>query len=400
LAWAGWRLRVPGSPQGGQYHGHLGWLGQDDGAGGIALAEGEYQPDYVYRSSAEMKPRPNASGHVNTFTIARARKTAGFAVAPGAYASLGWLGRLGQTTASGTARVVGGSSVVQWVSGAQFDPSWEGAPISIDNGVYRGTVTAVSGPTSLTATPPNAGPAGLVGTFNFVVTLPTAAVPVVPTQPGTVAPAPGAIPPPPDWNGVETTYLTGVDPTGLYIWNGQEWTSQQLPVVSPQAPVVAAQPTTIPPPPDWTPSMGYSYLTTGEDPSGAYTWNPNTGSWIASSLATITGATLAAGIPPPPDWDGVSTEYLSGLDPSGAYLWNPSLKTWTPLAGAVNTVAYQPPPISPQPSPTVATTAAAAPSAPSWFSGSTSILGMQISNVMLLGGAVVAYLLLERSGKL
>jgi hypothetical protein len=111
LAYSGWRLRIPGGPEGGQYHGFVAqdagdqllnptlvrggpppadslppW---DDVWGGIPLAEGENRSDYVYRSSAEMRPRANASGGTNVISALQTRKTAGYAEAPGSYKGVG-----------------------------------------------------------------------------------------------------------------------------------------------------------------------------------------------------------------------------------------------------------------------------------------------------------------------
>lgn len=120
FAWSGWRLRIPGGPIGGQYHGFIaadgkGWPnGQDeisspptaDSAaglgdvevtsepwdpvwGGTVLREGQDNSDFVFRSSAEMRPRPNASGGANVVHGYQRRRSAGFAEAPGNYRALG-----------------------------------------------------------------------------------------------------------------------------------------------------------------------------------------------------------------------------------------------------------------------------------------------------------------------
>lgn len=110
-AWSGWRLRIPGGPEGGQYHGFVAQDAHDHLMtsqpapgrpspypppapwdpvwGGVALLEGENRSDYVYRSSAEMRPRSNASGGANVVSALQTRKTAGYAEAPGNYRSLG-----------------------------------------------------------------------------------------------------------------------------------------------------------------------------------------------------------------------------------------------------------------------------------------------------------------------
>jgi hypothetical protein len=120
-AWAGWRLRNPGGPVGGQYHGYIasdeiqdfmGWPAgpremfrpMDNPAGlgiypwqhwdkknwaGSPLMEGQTVSDFVYRSPGEVRPRPNASGGVNTVVAHQLMRTAGYAVAPGNYRALG-----------------------------------------------------------------------------------------------------------------------------------------------------------------------------------------------------------------------------------------------------------------------------------------------------------------------
>ena len=120
LAWSGWRLRVPGGPAGGQYHGfiapddvvnRMGWpsnpqeifrpmdnpqnLGVypwnpwDTSMIGIPLREGETVSDFVYRGPAELRPRANASGGLNTVDAVQLQRTPGFAIAPGNYRTLG-----------------------------------------------------------------------------------------------------------------------------------------------------------------------------------------------------------------------------------------------------------------------------------------------------------------------
>lgn len=121
FAWSGWRLRIPGGPAGGQYHGFIGPDSYDgwgtvtgteiDGApdsgknvyvepgnpflgdvprdpwsndwGGTALEEGETHSDSVYRSPGEVRPRANASGGAFTVYGYQTRRSAGFAESPG-----------------------------------------------------------------------------------------------------------------------------------------------------------------------------------------------------------------------------------------------------------------------------------------------------------------------------
>ena len=102
LAWSGWRLRVPGGPEGGQYHGYTG----DDSDHGVTtlsgpgdawnpvwagtpLLEGETVSDHVYRSPGEVRPRANANGGANVFREFQTKRSAGYAEAPGNYHALG-----------------------------------------------------------------------------------------------------------------------------------------------------------------------------------------------------------------------------------------------------------------------------------------------------------------------
>lgn len=130
FAWSGWRYKIPGGPEGGQYHGYIGpdstqsWEGGQGGWpagsseisegpqkrpsghsilpgqgtskgpwakewGGTSFGEGETHSDYVYRSPSEMRPRPNASGGQNVIFGREDGISAGYSEAPGNYRSLG-----------------------------------------------------------------------------------------------------------------------------------------------------------------------------------------------------------------------------------------------------------------------------------------------------------------------
>jgi len=108
FAWAGWRLRVPGGPVGGEYHGYLAGIQPEAVWGGIPLHEGETLSDHVYRSPAEVRPRANASGGTNVIRSYQTLRTPGYAEAPGNYKDLGGLGLMapdgqpGRTFAPGT----------------------------------------------------------------------------------------------------------------------------------------------------------------------------------------------------------------------------------------------------------------------------------------------------------
>ena len=102
LAWSGWRLQVPGGPEGGQYHGYTGddsdhevttLSGPESGWnhvwGGTSLLEGQTLSDHVYRSPGEVRPRPNASGGANVMREYQQKRSPGYAESPGNYAALG-----------------------------------------------------------------------------------------------------------------------------------------------------------------------------------------------------------------------------------------------------------------------------------------------------------------------
>jgi hypothetical protein len=136
FAWSGWRLRIPGGPEGGQYHGYIapdstqsweggqgGWPGGrseiaegpqkrpsghsllpgqgssygpwDKEWGGTAFTGGQTHSDHagreIYRSPSEMRPRANASGGVNVIEGDQEERTAGYAEAPGNYRGLGMI---------------------------------------------------------------------------------------------------------------------------------------------------------------------------------------------------------------------------------------------------------------------------------------------------------------------
>lgn len=136
FAWSGWRLRIPGGPEGGQYHGYIapdssqsweggqgGWPGGrseiaegpqkrpsghsllpgqgssygpwDKEWGGTAFTGGQTHSDHagkeIYRSPSEMRPRANASGGVNVIFGDQEEATAGYGEAPGNYRGLGMM---------------------------------------------------------------------------------------------------------------------------------------------------------------------------------------------------------------------------------------------------------------------------------------------------------------------
>jgi hypothetical protein len=100
FAYPGWRLTVPGGPAGGHYKGFT----HTQAAGTDLLPQDQYEQDRedgmsshdpvhasprnprgVYRSSAEVPPRPNASGSAMTYRGFQTQRHAGTSVAPGSF---------------------------------------------------------------------------------------------------------------------------------------------------------------------------------------------------------------------------------------------------------------------------------------------------------------------------
>jgi hypothetical protein len=100
FAYPAWRLTVPGGPAGGHYKGftHTESAGTDippndqyeqDREDGMSSHDAVHaslrNPRGVYRSAAEVPPRPNASGSAMTYKGGQTRHHAGTAVAPGSF---------------------------------------------------------------------------------------------------------------------------------------------------------------------------------------------------------------------------------------------------------------------------------------------------------------------------
>jgi hypothetical protein len=100
FAYPGWRLTVPGGPAGGHYKGftHTQAAGTDIPPGDQYEQDREdgmssYDPVHasprnprgVYRSSAEVPPRPNASGAAHTYRGFQTSRHAGTSIAPGSF---------------------------------------------------------------------------------------------------------------------------------------------------------------------------------------------------------------------------------------------------------------------------------------------------------------------------
>jgi hypothetical protein len=100
FAYPGWRLTVPGGPAGGHYKGftHTQAAGTDippndqyeqDREDGMSSHDAVHasprNPRGVYRSSAEVPPRPNASGSAMTYRGYQTQRHPGTSVAPGSF---------------------------------------------------------------------------------------------------------------------------------------------------------------------------------------------------------------------------------------------------------------------------------------------------------------------------
>ena len=100
FAYPGWRLTVPGGPAGGHYKGFT----HTQAAGTTILPEDQYEldrgdgmsshdtvyasrrnPRGIYRSSAEVPPRANASGKAHVLRSFQTQRHAGTSVAPGSF---------------------------------------------------------------------------------------------------------------------------------------------------------------------------------------------------------------------------------------------------------------------------------------------------------------------------
>lgn len=197
FAWSGWRLKIPGGPIGGQYHGFIapdsyGWpaghdeiyrpaadfsgLGDvadhslapwDHEWGGISQAEGESLSDHVYRSPGEMRPRPNASGGANVAPGYQRRRSAGFAEAPGNYKGVGVIPPFALRTNGGSSKSV----------------------VSVPALLYHGTALPAYFPTEACPAWGCGGPRPIYGATSVV------AQPPPPTTPAPVATVVSSIPP-------------------------------------------------------------------------------------------------------------------------------------------------------------------------------------------------------------
>lgn len=173
-AWAGWRLRVPGGPYGGQFHGFIApddlvddaggwpqghdeifrpidsrqnlgiypWHSWDPKWHGSPLLEGQTVSDFLYRSPAELRPRPNASGGINVVRGIQLERTPGFSIAPGNYKTLG-------AVPVNTDPV--GPMITNW---PKVCPAWGCGPPPWARGTFTTGTSPAPGPTVAQPPPP------------------------------------------------------------------------------------------------------------------------------------------------------------------------------------------------------------------------------------------------------
>lgn len=232
LAWSGWRLAVPGGPQGGQYHGFIapdsleswedpegyqgGWpagsseIGPtqsrpsghsqgpqggssagpwDKSFGGTAFDEGQTHSDYVYRGPGETRPNPNASGGANVIPVGQVMRTPGYSEAPGNYEALG--------------------RYSPWNFGAA---AVERYPVQLPNRVPRLSLPVTGGATATVTQPPPSefGPINTVRNRNNWD-----------TQQGSPAPSPTVAASPADYQPSEGLPLFSISPTTAALSPGE-----------------------------------------------------------------------------------------------------------------------------------------------------------------------------------
>lgn len=292
-AWAGWRLRIAGGPAGGQFHGYVAADDLVDDAGGwpqghdeifrpidsrqnlgiypwhpwdpkwrgSPLLEGQTVSDFVYRSPAELRPRPNASGGINVVRAVQLERTPGFAVAPGNYRTLG--GYLG------AAEILPGPALrypltrpVSSGGGPAVCPAWG-----------CGTPPWMQGPLTMSASP--------------------APAPSVNQPPPPISPAPAPTTPigPAGSNGCAPGQYR--DAAGNCTSDWRHPFPMYLPLDNSLAPAPTVAANTCPTGYSQDPSTG-NCLSPGVCPSG-YATDPATGACVlASSLAATPGAGISA----------------------------------------------------------------------------------------------------------
>jgi hypothetical protein len=238
FAYPGWRLTVPGGPAGGHYKGFT----HSEATGTTILPQDDYETDRgdgmsshdavhasqrnprgVYRSSAEVPPRPNASGSAQTYRSFQTKRHAGTSVAPGSFpadfhetgeddflslaenaphyftpgdvaGSLLGLGVAFESVVGAGPVNATGSEMVRYPygGGGRLCPSWGCGPMPGPIPVWKpNTVTAPAAP----VTPPPPPSTGATSTVNQPPATPapappSPAVPVYTAPPVSPAPAP------------------------------------------------------------------------------------------------------------------------------------------------------------------------------------------------------------------
>jgi hypothetical protein len=263
-AWSGWRLTIPGGPEGGQYHGFIApdslhsWPGGEGGwpPGGSEIGPAQHRPsgisqlpqggsskgpwdknwggtkfdelqthsDYIYRGPGETRPNPNASGGANVVRGEQRERTPGYAEAPGNYKALGGLG----IPAAGEAITIVPNRQISFRPPNYACPTWGcGAPPIIS-----------PGPTALTPQPPPPDTPAPVNTVYVYGPPPTspAPAPTVAASPADYMPSQGQPLPTTSvasfdlgswldsetiWSGVQNYWIVGGAAFALFAFMGR-----------------------------------------------------------------------------------------------------------------------------------------------------------------------------------
>ncbi len=210
FAYPGWRLTVPGGPAGGHYKGFT----HSEASGTTILPGDDYETDRgdgmsahdavhasqrnprgIYRSSAEVPPRPNASGSAHTYRGFQTRRHAGTSVAPGSFpadfhetgeddflslaenAPHYFTPKDAVTSLLGAGFIDNGSEMVR--VGGRLCPAWGCGPMPGPMPIWRPNTTATPPPTPVTS-----------GTGDLFATGATNAVNQPPGSPAPLPPSP------------------------------------------------------------------------------------------------------------------------------------------------------------------------------------------------------------------
>jgi hypothetical protein len=207
FAYPGWRLTVPGGPAGGHYKGFT----HSEATGTTILPGDDYETDRgdgmsshdavhasqrnprgIYRSSAEVPPRPNASGAAHTYRGFQTRRHAGTSVAPGSFPadfhetgeddflSLAENAPHYFTPGDVASSLLGAEIMLPYRPGGELCPAWGCGPMPGPMPIWR--------PNTTTAPPPVLQSPGVPATPQLPPS--TGATSAVNQPPATPAPAP------------------------------------------------------------------------------------------------------------------------------------------------------------------------------------------------------------------